>query len=72
MNQQKTPPHFRLRNGYYYMAGRWEDQYPFVQSPGEAAPGGLIATCDYDDEIKAMLLHGSALNWLNLEKSIFS
>jgi len=44
--------------------------YPFPL--GEAAPGELIATCGYDDEIKAMLLHGSALNWLNLEKSIFS
>jgi prepilin-type N-terminal cleavage/methylation domain-containing protein len=42
VNQQKTPQHYRLRNGYYYMAGRWEDKYPFVQSPGEAAPGHRI------------------------------
>jgi aminocarboxymuconate-semialdehyde decarboxylase len=43
--------------------------YPFPL--GELEPGKLIESCDYEDEIKAMLLHGSALNWLNLEKSRF-
>ena len=43
--------------------------YPFPL--GEAKPGKLIESCGYDDEIKAMLLHGAALNWLNLEKSKF-
>jgi aminocarboxymuconate-semialdehyde decarboxylase len=43
--------------------------YPFPL--GEADPGGLIESCGYDEEIKAMLLHGAALNWLNLAKSMF-
>ncbi len=43
--------------------------YPFPL--GEAAPGNLIDSMPYDDEIKAMLLHGAALNWLNLDKSSF-
>jgi aminocarboxymuconate-semialdehyde decarboxylase len=43
--------------------------YPFPL--GEAEPGKLIENASYDEEIKAMLLHGAALNWLNLEKSIF-
>jgi aminocarboxymuconate-semialdehyde decarboxylase len=43
--------------------------YPFPL--GEAEPGSLIESMPYDDEIKAMLLHGAALNWLNLEKSAF-
>ena len=40
-NADTTPPtpHRRLRNGYYFMGGRWEDKYLFLQSPGEAAPG---------------------------------
>lgn len=33
---------------------------------GEAEPGKLIDSMGYDAEIKAMLLHGAALNWLNL------
>jgi aminocarboxymuconate-semialdehyde decarboxylase len=41
--------------------------YPFPL--GESEPGKLIEMSDYDDEIKAMLLHGAALNWLNLDKS---
>jgi aminocarboxymuconate-semialdehyde decarboxylase len=44
--------------------------YPFPL--GEAEPGKLIDSMDYDDEIKAMLLHGAALNWLNLDKSYFA
>ena len=43
--------------------------YPFPL--GEAVPGALINSMPYDDEIKAMLMHGAALNWLNLEKSAF-
>lgn len=44
--------------------------YPFPL--GEPEPGKLIESSDYDEEIKAMLLHGAALNWLNLEKTMFS
>ncbi len=40
--------------------------YPFPL--GEAEPGKLIETMDYDQSIKAMLLHGAALNWLNLNR----
>ncbi|MFN0277934.1 MAG: amidohydrolase family protein [Pyrinomonadaceae bacterium] len=43
--------------------------YPFPL--GEAEPGNLIQNSEYDEEIKAMLLHGAALNWLNLEKGDF-
>lgn len=41
--------------------------YPFPL--GELEPGKLIDSMPYDDEIKAMLFHGTALNWLDLEKS---
>jgi len=42
-NAQKTPTqHRRVRNGYYFLAGRWEDKYNFLQSTGEAAPGHKI------------------------------
>lgn len=40
--------------------------YPFPL--GESVPGKLIDSMPYDDSIKAMLFHGSALNWLDLEK----
>jgi aminocarboxymuconate-semialdehyde decarboxylase len=43
--------------------------YPFPL--GEALPGSLIEQADYHDEVKAMLLHGAALNWLNMDKSDF-
>ena len=43
--------------------------YPFPL--GEAEPGNLIDSGEYSDDIRAMLLHGAALNWLNLEKSTF-
>lgn len=43
--------------------------YPFPL--GELEPGKLIDSMPYDDEIKEMLCHGTALNWLNLEKSVF-
>lgn len=41
--------------------------YPFPL--GEAEPGKLIENIDCDDEIKAMLLHGAALNWLSMDKN---
>ena len=44
--------------------------YPFPL--GEAEPGKLIESAGFDDEIKAMLLHGAALNWLNLDASQFN
>jgi aminocarboxymuconate-semialdehyde decarboxylase len=43
--------------------------YPFPL--GELEPGKLIESMPYDEEIKAMLFHGTALNWLNLEKKAF-
>jgi len=43
--------------------------YPFPL--GEPLPGKLIESMPYDDEIKAMLLHGTALNWLNLTADRF-
>jgi len=43
--------------------------YPFPL--GEAEPGKMIDSMQYDDAIKAMMFHGAALNWLNLEKGRF-
>lgn len=43
--------------------------YPFPL--GEAEPGRLIESMDYDDSIKEMLLNGAALNWLALDKADF-
>jgi aminocarboxymuconate-semialdehyde decarboxylase len=43
--------------------------YPFPL--GEAEPGKLIENAGYDDEIKAMVLHGAALNWLNLDEASY-
>ena len=43
--------------------------YPFPL--GELQPGKLIKGMGYDAEKSAQLLHGSALNWLGLEKSLF-
>lgn len=43
--------------------------YPFPL--GELEPGKLIHSMDYDTSIKEALLSGSALNWLNLDKSQF-
>ncbi|HMJ08379.1 MAG TPA: amidohydrolase family protein [Pyrinomonadaceae bacterium] len=44
--------------------------YPFPL--GELEPGKLIGSMPYDASVKAMLLHGAALNWLGLEESQFS
>lgn len=43
--------------------------YPFPL--GEIVPGSLIESMPYDEEIKSLLLHGTALNWLNLDKAMF-
>jgi aminocarboxymuconate-semialdehyde decarboxylase len=43
--------------------------YPFPL--GELNPGALIESMDFDDVTKELLLSGSALNWLNLDKEKF-
>ncbi len=43
--------------------------YPFPL--GESSPGKLIETMGLDDDIKAKLFHGAALNWLNLDLENF-
>ncbi|AUD78010.1 2-amino-3-carboxymuconate-6-semialdehyde decarboxylase [Kangiella profundi] len=43
--------------------------YPFPL--GELEPGKLIESMNYDKSISARLLHGTALEWLNLEKGRF-
>ena len=44
--------------------------YPFPL--GEANPGELIESASYEDEIKAMLFHGAALNWLDLDQGTYA
>ena len=43
--------------------------YPFPL--GEDVAGSLIESMSFNEETKAKLLHGAALEWLNLEKSLF-
>ncbi len=43
--------------------------YPFPL--GELEPGKLIHSMNYSDETTARLLHGNALEWLNLDKEVF-
>lgn len=43
--------------------------YPFPL--GEPEPGKLIDSMPYDDRVKSMLFHGTALNWLALDKDLF-
>jgi aminocarboxymuconate-semialdehyde decarboxylase len=43
--------------------------YPFPL--GEDVPGALIESCRFDDRVTADLLHGAALEWLDLDKSNF-
>jgi aminocarboxymuconate-semialdehyde decarboxylase len=43
--------------------------YPFPL--GELEPGKLINQSSYDEKIKARLLHGTALEWLGLDKKRF-
>jgi aminocarboxymuconate-semialdehyde decarboxylase len=44
--------------------------YPFPL--GELEPGKLIDSMPYDENIKSMLFHGAALNWLNIDGSRFT
>lgn len=43
--------------------------YPFPL--GELEPGKLIQSMDFDKPIKERLLHGTALEWLNLDRELF-
>ena len=43
--------------------------YPFPL--GEAEPGKLIESMQYEDSVKEMLFNGAALNWLKLNKTDF-
>jgi aminocarboxymuconate-semialdehyde decarboxylase len=43
--------------------------YPFPL--GELQPGKLIKEMPYEKDVKELLLHGSALEWLNIEKELF-
>ncbi len=43
--------------------------YPFPL--GELEPGKLIESSQFDEETTAKLLHGAALDWLNLDKKSF-
>lgn len=43
--------------------------YPFPL--GELAPGKLIESMEFDEATKAKLLHGAALEWLNLKKESY-
>jgi aminocarboxymuconate-semialdehyde decarboxylase len=43
--------------------------YPFPL--GELEPGKLIETMNFDEATVAKLFHGAALDWLNLDKSLF-
>jgi aminocarboxymuconate-semialdehyde decarboxylase len=43
--------------------------YPFPL--GELEPGKLIESSKFDDETKAKMLHGAALEWLNLSEDNF-
>jgi aminocarboxymuconate-semialdehyde decarboxylase len=43
--------------------------YPFPL--GEDVAGSLIESCGFDEATKAELLHGAALEWLNMDKNLF-
>ena len=43
--------------------------YPFPL--GELEPGKLIENSKFDEQTKAKMLHGAALEWLNLEEQLF-
>jgi aminocarboxymuconate-semialdehyde decarboxylase len=43
--------------------------YPFPL--GEAEPGKLIESADFDERTQARLLHGTALEWLQLSEDKF-
>jgi prepilin-type N-terminal cleavage/methylation domain-containing protein/prepilin-type processing-associated H-X9-DG protein len=40
--KNNEPGHRRLRTGYYLLAGRWEEKYPYTVIPPEPAPGRRI------------------------------
>jgi aminocarboxymuconate-semialdehyde decarboxylase len=44
--------------------------YPFPL--GECEPGKLIESRGFDEDTKAKLLHGAALEWLSLDKNLFT
>jgi aminocarboxymuconate-semialdehyde decarboxylase len=44
--------------------------YPFPL--GELEPGKLIESTSFDEEAKANMLHGAALDWLKLDKDLFA
>ncbi len=44
--------------------------YPFPL--GEAHPGALIDACGFEEETRARLLHGTALEWLGLPQARFA
>ncbi len=44
--------------------------YPFPL--GEHVPGSLIDSMPYSEHTKGQLLHGAALEWMGLEKSLFN
>ena len=43
--------------------------YPFPL--GELEPSKLIKSCGYDEDTNSRLLHGTALDWLGMDKEIF-
>ena len=43
--------------------------YPFPL--GELEPGKLIESCNFSQDIQAKLMHGTALEWLGLQKEMF-
>ena len=43
--------------------------YPFPL--GELEPGKLIESSNFDDATRMKMLHGTALDWLNLDKELF-
>ena len=43
--------------------------YPFPL--GELEPGKMIDESHYDQLVKSLLLHGTALKWLGIQKSMF-
>ncbi len=43
--------------------------YPFPL--GELSPGKLIESMPYDENVKERLMHGTALEWLSMNKEMF-
>ncbi|MGB7159593.1 MAG: prepilin-type N-terminal cleavage/methylation domain-containing protein [Tepidisphaeraceae bacterium] len=51
----------RWRNGYYVMAGRWEERYPYTISPGEPAPGHRLRSPQNLKEKAAWVIASDAI-----------